>query len=402
MSDRLRSALTRGLRSKKLSAERMSALRNHKPRTFGTRDLLEVDVSAFIYFDAVSKSYSDVRVIDGLNLDIHRGEFVSLLGPSGSGKTTMLMMLAGFESPTGGKILVDGKRVDHLPPHARDMGVVFQNYALFPHMSIADNIAFPLKMRGMSKSEISTRVGKALDMVQLSSVRARKPGQLSGGQQQRIALARALVFEPKVVLMDEPLGALDKQLREHMQLELRELHKSLGLTVVFVTHDQNEAIMNEAIMMSDRIAVFNAGKIEQIDTPETIYSRPKTRFVAQFIGETNLMTGSIADTSSGIATIQLANGSRVQGRAYNGLRQGADIVLSVRPEALTIGEGIVQANSLPVVIEDLVFQGDHTRVHMSSAGTKLAARVNGVGHWLSIGQSTNVSFSPEACSVVPQ
>ncbi|WP_321794668.1 ABC transporter ATP-binding protein [Caballeronia sp. J97] len=354
-------------------------------------------MSAFICFDAVSKSYGDVKVIDGLNLDINRGEFVSLLGPSGSGKTTMLMMLAGFETPTGGKILVDGNRVDHLPPHARNMGVVFQSYALFPHMSIAENIAFPLKMRGLSKSEMATRVNKALDMVQLTAARARKPSQLSGGQQQRIALARALVFEPKVVLMDEPLGALDKQLREHMQLELRELHKSLGLTVVFVTHDQNEAIT-----MSDRIAVFNAGKIEQIDTPQAIYSRPKTKFVAQFIGETNLMKGSVAGTDNGIATINLSNGSRVSGRATDVLKQGSEIVLSVRPEALTIGESTSHANSLPVVVEDLVFQGDHTRVHLDCHGTKLAARVSGPTHFFVVGQVTNVSFSPDACAVVSQ
>ncbi|WP_175760046.1 ABC transporter ATP-binding protein [Burkholderia anthina] len=354
-------------------------------------------MSAFISFDAVSKSYGDVKVIDGLNLDINRGEFVSLLGPSGSGKTTMLMMLAGFEAPSGGKIMVDGKRVDHLPPHARNMGVVFQSYALFPHMSIADNIAFPLKMRGMSKGEIKTRVGRALEMVQLSAASNRKPSQLSGGQQQRIALARALVFEPKVVLMDEPLGALDKQLREHMQLELRELHKSLGLTVVFVTHDQNEAIT-----MSDRIAVFNAGKIEQIDTPQAIYSQPNTRFVAQFIGETNLMNGSIAESTDQTATIQLSDGTRVLGHTRQAFRTGTDIVLSVRPEALTIGEGASSANSLPVVIEDLVFQGDHTRVHMKSNGTKLAARVAGASHNYAIGQSTRVFFNPEACAVVSQ
>ncbi|WP_321954222.1 ABC transporter ATP-binding protein [Paraburkholderia bannensis] len=354
-------------------------------------------MSAFISFEAVSKSYGDVKVIDGLNLSIERGEFVSLLGPSGSGKTTMLMMLAGFEAPTGGRIVVDGKRVDHLPPHARNMGVVFQSYALFPHMSIADNIAFPLKMRGMPKAEVGTRVKRALDMVQLSAASGRKPAQLSGGQQQRIALARALVFEPEVVLMDEPLGALDKQLREHMQLELRELHKSLGLTVVFVTHDQNEAIT-----MSDRIAVFNSGKIEQIDTPQLIYSQPNTRFVAQFIGETNLMNGSVAESHDDRASISLGDGTRVIGRTHKSFRPGEQIVLSVRPEALTIGDVAPGLNSLPAVIEDLVFQGDHTRVHLKSGGSKLAARVTGQNHGYAVGQSTHVSFAPEACAVVPQ
>ncbi|CAB3782038.1 MULTISPECIES: ABC transporter ATP-binding protein [Paraburkholderia] len=352
-------------------------------------------MSAFISFDAVSKSYGDVKVIDGLNLDINRGEFVSLLGPSGSGKTTMLMMLAGFESPTRGKILVDGKRVDHLPPHARNMGVVFQSYALFPHMSIADNIAFPLKMRGLAKSELKAKVARALDMVQLSSAAGRKPAQLSGGQQQRIALARALVFEPEVVLMDEPLGALDKQLREHMQLELRSLHKSLGLTVVFVTHDQNEAIT-----MSDRIAVFNAGKIEQIDDPKTIYSKPSTRFVAQFIGETNLMSGSISQLNSDGSLIELTDGTTVLGRGDAKFRQGADIMLSVRPEALSFSQVAPGANALSVTIEDLVFQGDHTRVHLKSGDTTLAARVPGAIHTFEVGQATKVYFAPEACAVV--
>lgn len=354
-------------------------------------------MSAFINFDAVSKSYGDVKVIDGLNLGINRGEFVSLLGPSGSGKTTMLMMLAGFEAPTGGKILVDGKRVDHLPPHARNMGVVFQNYALFPHMSIADNVAFPLKMRGIPKSEIKTKVERALDMVKLSAVSARKPAQLSGGQQQRIALARALVFEPEVVLMDEPLGALDKQLREHMQLELRTLHKSLGLTVVFVTHDQNEAIT-----MSDRIAVFNAGKIEQIDTPEAIYSKPTTTFVAQFIGETNLLSGSISESTANGSVIELSDGTRVVERAGRTFNRGDSIILSVRPEALSIGHGAANTNALPATIDDLVFQGDHTRVHLTSGATKLAARVAGASHGFQVGQQTHVYFAPEACAVVPQ
>ncbi|MDR0252249.1 MAG: ABC transporter ATP-binding protein, partial [Brucellaceae bacterium] len=190
----------------------------------------------FIHFDKVSKAFGSLTVVDNLDLTISKGEFVSMLGPSGSGKTTLLMLLAGFERPTGGTVSVDGKRIDQLPPHKRNMGVVFQNYALFPHMTIAENVAFPLKMRGLSKAEMQDRVKRALDMVQLGTMLERKPSQLSGGQQQRVALARALVFEPEVVLMDEPLGALDKQLRERMQLDIRELHYRLGLTIVFVTH----------------------------------------------------------------------------------------------------------------------------------------------------------------------
>ncbi|MGI4856174.1 MAG: ABC transporter ATP-binding protein [Janthinobacterium lividum] len=354
-------------------------------------------MGAFIAFDAVSKRYGDVNVIDSLSLDIARGEFVSLLGPSGSGKTTLLMMLAGFEAPSGGKILVDGKRIDHLPAHARNMGVVFQNYALFPHMSVADNIAFPLKMRNLAKADVKARVARALDMVKLSSASSRRPAQLSGGQQQRIALARALVFEPEVVLMDEPLGALDKQLREHMQLELRELHKSLGLTVVFVTHDQNEAIT-----MSDRIAVFNAGKIEQIDAPERIYARPRTRFVAQFIGETNLLEGTVAATGDAYTTIRLQDGTAVHGTADRAFRQGADIVLSIRPESIVIGGDGAHANRLDAVVEDIVFQGDHTRVHLRRGGSRLAARLVGDAAALRVGQATQVSFAPQACALVPR
>lgn len=207
-------------------------------------------------FENISKSYGDFKVIDGLNLDIERGEFVSLLGPSGSGKTTLLMMLAGFENPSSGTIHVDGKSINSVPSYKRNMGVVFQNYALFPHMTVAENIAFPLQMRGVGKAQAAEKVARVLDMVQLSAMSERKPSQLSGGQQQRVALARALVFEPHVVLMDEPLGALDKQLREQMQLDIRALHNRLGLTIVFVTHDQSEALT-----MSDRIAVFNKGKI---------------------------------------------------------------------------------------------------------------------------------------------
>jgi putative spermidine/putrescine transport system ATP-binding protein len=353
-------------------------------------------MSAFITFDSVSKRYGDVTVINGLDLEIERGEFVSLLGPSGSGKTTMLMMLAGFEAPNGGRILVDGKRVDHLPAHARNMGVVFQNYALFPHMSVADNIAFPLKMRGLPRSEVKARVARALEMVKLSAASARKPAQLSGGQQQRIALARALVFEPEVVLMDEPLGALDKQLREHMQLELRALHKDLGLTVVFVTHDQNEAIT-----MSDRIAVFNAGKIEQIDAPERIYSRPTTRFVAQFIGETNLMQGTVTESDDSYTTITLEDGTPVRGTADRSFRNGADIVLSVRPEAIVLGNG-QGGNALDATVEDIVFQGDHTRVHLRRGESRLAARVTNDAAALQVGQVTRISFAPHACALVPR
>uniref|UniRef100_UPI0026393C49 ABC transporter ATP-binding protein n=1 Tax=uncultured Amaricoccus sp. TaxID=339341 RepID=UPI0026393C49 len=251
-----------------------------------------------ITFDQVAKAYGNFRVIEDLSLTIEAGEFISLLGPSGSGKTTLLMMLAGFEDVTSGAILLDGRRIDALPPYRRDMGVVFQSYALFPHMTVAGNVAFPLEMRGAARGEIAERVRRALDMVQLGALAERHPHQLSGGQQQRVALARALVFEPALVLMDEPLGALDKQLREQMQLDIRALHRRLGLTIVFVTHDQSEALT-----MSDRIAVFDRGRIEQVGTPREIYDRPATRFVAEFIGETNLLAGTVRSDDGRLASV---------------------------------------------------------------------------------------------------
>ncbi len=214
--------------------------------------------------------------------------------------------MAGFEQPSAGSIILDGQRIDHLPPYRREMGVVFQNYALFPHMTIADNVAFPLKMRGVGRAEIDGRVTRALDTVQLAAMRDRRPAQLSGGQQQRVALARALVFEPAVVLMDEPLGALDKQLREQMQLDIRALHKRLELTVVFVTHDQSEALT-----MSDRIAVFNQGLIEQIGSPRDIYDHPRSRFVAEFIGETNLLQATVKGHDQDGTTIELESGRQL-------------------------------------------------------------------------------------------
>src|SRR5882757_4667170 len=238
-----------------------------------------------VRFRGVQKTYDGVHlVVRGLDLDIRRGEFLTLLGPSGSGKTTTLMMLAGFESPTAGDIVLNGKPITRTPPHKRDFGMVFQNYALFPHLTVGENVAYPLTVRKVDKAAQATRVAKALEMVQLRGMTERYPAQLSGGQQQRVALARALVFEPQLVLMDEPLGALDKQLREHMQIELKELHRQLGVTFVFVTHDQGEALT-----MSDRVAVFNNGVIQQIASADSMYETPTNRFVASFIGDSTML-----------------------------------------------------------------------------------------------------------------
>ena len=350
---------------------------------------------AFIKFDKVSKAFGILTVVDNLDLSIAKGEFVSMLGPSGSGKTTLLMMLAGFENPTSGSILVGGKRVDALPPYKRNMGVVFQNYALFPHMSVAENVAFPLKMRGASRTEIIERVNKVLDMVQLGAFHERKPIQLSGGQQQRVALARALVFEPEVVLMDEPLGALDKKLREQMQMDIRDIHHRLGLTIVFVTHDQTEALT-----MSDRIAIFNHGKIEQIGGPSEIYDRPKTQFVAEFIGETNLLNGKVTSFSNGFLNVTLEGGQAIRVASSNSLEPGKHVKVSVRPEQIEIGPSGEGQNQLKARITDIVYHGDHLQVQADAGSRSLVIKATRKAITPQVGQELTASFSPEQCWIV--
>ncbi|SAK80640.1 spermidine/putrescine ABC transporter ATPase [Caballeronia hypogeia] len=321
---------------------------------------------SFISFSGVSKSYDGAHyVVEDLNLDVRKGEFLSLLGPSGSGKTTTLMMLAGFESPTQGEIRLDGRRLDDKPPHQRDIGMVFQNYALFPHLTIAENVAFPLSVRRVSRAEQKARVKRALEMIELPHLANRRPAQLSGGQQQRVALARALVFEPSVVLMDEPLGALDKRLRETMQYEIMRLHRELALTIVYVTHDQAEALT-----MSDRVAVFSDGRIQQAATPSELYENAQNAFVANFVGENNGLTGRVVGTGDGWATLALSDGSIIRGRAEHGLRAGDEAMLALRPERAHIpgADGVHadgHSNVVRARVEELVYCGDHHRVHLS-------------------------------------
>ena len=346
-------------------------------------------MTAFIELRDVSKTFGQVTVVEGLNLEVRKGEFLSLLGPSGSGKTTILMMLAGFEGATSGDILLDGEKIDHLPPYRRGMGVVFQNYALFPHMSVAENVAFPLEMRGVPKSETRPRVKAALDRVQLGHLADRRPDQLSGGQQQRVALTRALVYEPKVILMDEPLGALDKKLREEMQLEIRELHRRLGLTIIFVTHDQSEALT-----MSDRIAIFDAGKIAQIGTAGEVYDRPQNRFVAEFIGETNLLDGVV----KGPAAVELANATTIVAPDH-GYAADSRVSVSIRPERLRLdGSG---ENRLEATISDVVYQGDHLRLHLDAGTLSLVARLERGAAERHAGETVTLSFAAADCSVFP-
>ena len=354
----------------------------------------------FISFQKVTKDFGSVRVVENLDLNIATGEFVSLLGPSGSGKTTLLMMLAGFESVSAGNILLDGQRINDLPTYRRDMGVVFQNYALFPHMNVAKNVAFPLEMRGSSKSETDERVKRALEMVQLDHLADRQPGQLSGGQQQRVALARALVFEPRVVLMDEPLGALDKNLREQMQLDIRDLHRRLGLTIIFVTHDQGEALT-----MSDRVAVFNRGQIQQCASPREVYDHPANRFVAEFIGETNLLEGTIRDVAGDTVTLEQADGSCFIAHGLPELRAGDAGLLSLRPERIELhreAEAAVGQNSLTGKIVDTVYQGDHLRMVIETETGKIIARIGRKAHEWPTGANVTLSFgASDAWVIVP-
>jgi len=316
---------------------------------------------ALIEFEGVCKRYpgSAAAAVDDLNLHIEAGEFLTLLGPSGSGKTTTLMLLAGFEAPSAGTIRLDGRPIEALPPHRRNMGVVFQSYSLFPHMTVEQNVAFPLTVRKTSAAAVRDKVAAALDKVRLRDFAKRRPQQLSGGQQQRVALARALVFEPRVVLMDEPLSALDKKLREEMQLEIRRLHRELGVTMVFVTHDQAEART-----LSDRVALFNQGRIEQLASPKALYDTPCNPFVAGFLGDNNMLRGA---RESEPGRVRTPRGALLRARPAAGAPHGEQAILCVRPEALQIavdGAGPPTENRLDATLVDAIHQGDHWRLVM--------------------------------------
>jgi putative spermidine/putrescine transport system ATP-binding protein len=330
----------------------------------------------FVEFIDVEKMYGNFHAVHRLNLSVGRGEFVTFLGPSGSGKTTTLNMLAGFERPSQGVITLDGKSVDRLPPYERNIGMVFQNYALFPHMSVADNVAFPLSVRKVPKAEIGPRVMRALEMVRLERLKDRKPAQMSGGQQQRVALARALVFQPTLVLMDEPLGALDKKLREHMQIELKQIHEMLGVTIVYVTHDQSEALT-----MSDRVAIFENGAIIQIGTPDGLYNKPATAFVASFIGENNALDGVVERVDGDRCLIALPTGLKATALAIGDMRPGAPVHLTIRPERIELSAAAGPSdNSFQATVDGRIYHGDHQR---------LLAR-------LANGQVLTVKIGPEA------
>jgi len=318
---------------------------------------------------------SGVAAVDDVSLDVAAGEFLTLLGASGSGKTTTLRMIAGFENPTGGEILMDGQPLTLLPPFKRPINTVFQQYALFPHMSVRSNVGYGLRMRGVARAEIAERVTQALEMVQLGQLGERAPRQLSGGQQQRVALARALVNRPRVLLLDEPLGALDLKLRKEMQLELKRLNRQLGITFLYVTHDQEEALT-----MSDRIALMRNGRIEQLSGPREMYEQPLTRYVADFIGETNLLEGTVADRPTGgpadRRTALDVAGVVLEAVATRTWREGERAWLAIRPEHIRPAAATDGANRISVTVRDLVFTGVVTRVHSTlKDGSQL------VFHW---------------------
>ncbi|SLN18722.1 Spermidine/putrescine import ATP-binding protein PotA [Roseovarius litorisediminis] len=321
---------------------------------------------AFVEFERVQKSYDgETLVVKDLNLTLPKGEFLTMLGPSGSGKTTCLMMLAGFETATHGDIRLDGVGINNIPPHKRGIGMVFQNYALFPHMTIAENLSFPLEVRKIGKSEREEKVKRALDMVEMGDFGGRRPAQLSGGQQQRVALSRALVFEPELVLMDEPLGALDKQLREKMQFEITNLAHSLGITTVYVTHDQTEALT-----MSDRVAVFDDGRIQQCAPPDQLYEEPDNSFVAQFIGENNTLLGTIKEIKGDQAVVQLDDGELIDCKPINVSKVGERTRVSIRPERVEFNKERLQpgAHTLKAEVLEFIYMGDIFRTRLRVAG----------------------------------
>ncbi len=318
-----------------------------------------------VRFVDIQKSYDGVLlVVKSLNLDVARGEFLTMLGPSGSGKTTCLMMLAGFEPATHGEIYLNGRGINRVAPHKRGIGMVFQNYALFPHMTVSENLAFPLEVRKMSKSEREAKVKRALDMVQLGAFGDRRPAQLSGGQQQRVAVARSLVFDPDLVLMDEPLGALDKNLREQMQYEIKHIHENLGLTVVYVTHDQSEALT-----MSNRVAVFDDGIIQQCAPPEILYEKPDNAFCANFIGENNRLFGTVVEDLGDAVKVEVDGGGMVAAVKIKVDGVGRRTTLSLRPERVVVApKKGAMPNIFPAKAEELIYLGDHIRTRFTLCG----------------------------------
>ena len=354
-------------------------------------------MTPFLHINGIRKTYGDVVATDHVELSIAEGEFMTFLGPSGSGKSTTLYILAGFQDPTSGDIKLRGQSILQTPSHKRNIGMVFQRYTLFPHLTVGENVAFPLRVRRMGQSEVAEKVKRALALVRLEGFEDRMPAKMSGGQQQRVALARALVYDPPVLLMDEPLSALDKKLREEIQFEIRRIHQETGVTILYVTHDQEEALR-----LSDRIAIFNKGKIEQVGTGPELYANPATHFVADFIGDSAFLAGELAGVAEGRAGLRFADGSTVaavplHGRGIAG--QAAELML--RPERIELSpEPGPEGASLPVMVEDLTFLGNNTTVSARTGwGGALSVRLN-FGHPLAgriaRGDRLHIRWAPEA------
>jgi putative spermidine/putrescine transport system ATP-binding protein len=345
----------------------------------------------------LSKIYDGgVRAVDSIDVTIRPGEFFALLGPSGCGKTTTLRMIAGFETPSSGRIRIGGADITDMPAHKRDIGMVFQSYALFPHRSVAENVAFGLRMRGMDRATIARKVKEALTMVALTGLEGRRPAQLSGGQQQRVALARAIVIEPRVLLCDEPLGALDKKLRQAMQFELKQLQRKLGVTLVFVTHDQEEALA-----MSDRVAVMNGGRVEQIGTPVEIYDKPATRFVADFIGDTNLFHGPVTVTPEGRLRLTAEHGLGLD--LPDGVVRAGVATVALRPEKIRLAAGGAPAGGgVEGVVESTNFHGAGVlyRVALAGGPLMLVQRPNVGGPVLAPGDAVTLAWQPDDLAIL--
>ena len=351
----------------------------------------------FLHINGIRKTYGPVVASDHVELAISEGEFMTFLGPSGSGKSTTLYILAGFQDPTAGDIKLRGQSILSTPSHKRNIGMVFQRYTLFPHLSVGENVAFPLRVRRMGQSEIAEKVKRALALVRLDGFEDRMPAKMSGGQQQRVALARALVYDPPVLLMDEPLSALDKKLREEIQVEIRRIHQETGVTILYVTHDQEEALR-----LSDRIAIFNKGKIEQVGTGPELYANPATHFVADFIGDSAFLSGELAGVQGNRAALRFANGQKVVDIPLHGTgRQGQAADLMLRPERVELSaEAGAEGASLPVTVQDITFLGNCTAVAARTDwGDAMTVRLN-FGHplagRLARGDRLHVRWSPEA------
>ncbi|CDX62014.1 polyamine transporter subunit; ATP-binding component of ABC superfamily [Mesorhizobium plurifarium] len=351
--------------------------------------------SPAVEFRNIDIAYGKFVAVRDFSLSIRKGSFVTLLGPSGCGKTTILRSIAGLVDISAGQIMIGGRRVDDVPIYKRNIGLVFQSYALFPHKTVFDNVAFGLKYRNVAKPEIKRKVSQALDMVRLPGSEKKLPSQLSGGQQQRIALARAIVFEPQVLLLDEPLSALDANMREEMRVEIKKIQKETGITAIFVTHDQEEALS-----MSDRIVVMNSGSAEQIGTPEEVYERPATAFVADFLGKANMLSGTVS-RSDGPTIVTLASGQKVNVLPPKPLTQGSAVTVVVRPQKLSVGG--TNANRLPGRIVSASYLGG-SAIYEVDIGGKTNIRANAVidGRVLREGEAVELSFDPDDCVLLDE